>query len=73
MKGGCVSSKATHAIPAAASTRCDEFVSIPVPLALKKDLRRLAAHDCSALAATARRLLARSVDRELAALAAEAR
>jgi hypothetical protein len=55
------------------STRCDEFLSIPIPLTLKNDLHRLAARDCCKVAATARRLLARSVDRELAALAVESR
>ena len=49
------------------STRCDELVAIPVPLALKNDLKRLAERDCGALAATARRLLARSVKDELQA------
>jgi hypothetical protein len=52
--------------PTVSSSRCDEFVSIPVPLTLKNNLRRLAERDCSALAATARRLLARGIDRELA-------
>jgi hypothetical protein len=55
-------------VPLDESSRCDEFVSIPVPLALKNSLRQLAARDCTGLASTARRLLARSVDRELAAL-----
>jgi len=68
-----VSAKPTRATSADVSTRCDEFLSIPIPLTLKNDLHRLAARDCCKVAATARRLLARSVDRELAALAVESR
>lgn len=64
-----MSAKATRATSPNASTRCDEFLSIPVPLTLKNDLHRLAVRDCCKVAATARRLLARSVERELEGLA----
>lgn len=69
-----MSAKATRATSAGVSTRCDEFLSIPVPLTLKEDLHRLAVRDCCKVAATARRLLARSVKDELQAFElAEAR
>ena len=48
---------------------CDEFISVPAPPSLKAGLRRLAQRDCSTLAATARRLLARGIAHELAQLA----
>ena len=53
-------------LAAVSSSRCDESVCIPVPLTLKNNLKKLAARDCSPFAATARLLLARSVERELA-------
>lgn len=41
-------------------------LTVPMPNPLKADLQRLAERDCSTMTATARRLIARGVERELA-------
>ena len=54
-----------------AGTLSDVRVPLTVPEQLATKLRRLSELECSTIAATTRRLIARGVDRELAALTAE--
>jgi len=62
--------RSQSSIPQTKSALSEVSVSTTVPEQLAAKLRRLSDLECSTIAATTRRLIARSVDRELAAMEA---
>lgn len=65
--------RSQSSIPLTRHVLSEISISTTVPEPLAKKLRQLSQLECSTIAATTRRILAVSIDRELAALSAEGR
>ena len=65
--------RSQSSIPLPRTAISEVSVSTTVPEQLAAKLRKLSDLECSTIAATTRRILAVSIDRELAALSAEVR